>query len=136
MKFQKLKYTLATAIAIAVLSSSVSLASTDDRMIEKTRETVENAGQYDWYTLAICAKKCFEKNVNLKEAANWLNQSLEIAETPFNLELKGDYYYQNQLPDKALDYYVRAMNMLKIRDGEADIAGIQKKVSKIIHIGG
>jgi hypothetical protein len=86
--------------------------------------------------LAISAEKCFKKNVNLKEASEWLDQSLEIAKTPFNLELKGDYYNVNRLPDKALEYYVQAMNVLKENDGEADVSKIQKKVSTIINIGG
>ena len=49
---------------------------------------------------------------------------------------KGDYYIDNQLPDKALEFYVRAMNVMKEKDGEADVTQIQKKISKIINIGG
>ena len=74
--------------------------------------------------------------MNLKEASEWLDQSLEIAETPFNLELKADYFIDNKLPDRALEYYVRAMNKIKENDGEADVAHIQKKISKITDIGG
>ena len=108
----------------------------DDRTTEKTRDAVEKASPDDWYTLAISAEKCFKKKVNLEEAALWLDQSLRIAETPFNLELKGDYYLDNRLTDKALEYYVRAMNIMKENDGEAEVSTLQKKIAKIIHIGG
>lgn len=118
------------------LSLNVSFARVDDRTTQKTREAVESADPDDWYTLAISAEKCFEKKVNLKEAAKWLDQSLEIAETPFNLELKGDYYIKNQLPDKALEYYVRTMNTIKAIDGEGEVTHIQKKIAQIINIGG
>lgn len=136
MNYRTVKSTFAATMAFVVMNSSVTFARLDYRTIYKTRDAVENASPDDWYTLAISAEKCFKKNVNLKEAAKWLDQSLEIAETPFNLELKGDYYYENKLPDKALEYYVRAMNTMKKNDGEAEVSHIQKKISKIINIGG
>ena len=134
MNYQTLKSTFAIAMAFVVLSGSMAYAKVDDRTTEKTRDAVENASPHDWYTLAISAEKCFKKKVNLKEASEWLDQSLEIAKTPFNLELKGDYYNDNRIPDKALEYYIQAMNVMKENDGEADITKIQKKVSVIINL--
>jgi hypothetical protein len=72
----------------------------------------------------------------MKEAYAWLDQSLEIAETPFNLELKGDYYKENRLPEKAVEYYVLAMAAMKENDGSADVKKLQRKVAKLINIGG
>ena len=134
MNYPRLKTTFCVAVALITLNASVAFA--DDRTTEKTRDAVENASPDDWYTLAISAEKCFKKKVNLKQASEWLDQSLEIAEMPFNLELKGDYYISNRLPDKALEYYVRAMNTLKEKDGESDITQLQKKIAKITNIGG
>ncbi|MCK5210844.1 MAG: hypothetical protein KAQ79_22595, partial [Cyclobacteriaceae bacterium] len=136
MNYRTLKSTLTATMAFVILSSSVTFARLDDRTTYKTRDAVENASPDDWYTLAISAEKCFKKKVNLKEASEWLDQSLEIAETPFNLELKGDYYNNNRLPDKALEYYVRTMNKIKENDGDADVTHIQKKIAKITNIGG
>lgn len=136
MKFKTIKSSMVAALAFVILTGSMSFARVDDRTTEKTREAVENASPHDWYTLATSAEKCFKKKVNLKQAVEWLDQSLEIAETPFNLELKGDYFIENQLPDRALEYYVRAMNVMKEKDGEADVVQLQKKISKIINIGG
>ena len=136
MNCQKLKTIFAAALAFVVLNGNVSFAKAEDRTTEKTRVAVENASPHDWYTLALSAEKCFKKKVNLKQASEWLDQSIEIAETPFNLELKGDYYIDNKLPDKAVEYYVRAMNTIKENDGEAEVTHLQKKLSKIINIGG
>lgn len=136
MNCRTLTSTLATIMAFVILSSSMTFAKLDDKTTNKTRDAVENASPDDWYTLAVSAEKCFKKKVNLKEASEWLDQSLEIAETPFNLELKADYFIDNKLPDRALEYYVRAMNKIKENDGEADVAHIQKKISKITDIGG
>ena len=127
---------IAASVAVVLLASNIIFAKIDDRTTEKTREAVENASPHDWYTLATSAEKCFKKNVNLKQASKWLDQSLEIAETPFNLELKGDYFIDNKIPDKGLKYYVRAMNMIKENDGDAEVTHLQKKISKIINIGG
>lgn len=135
MNYRTLKSTLAMSMAFIILGSSMSFARIN-RTTEKARVAVEKAGPDDWYTLANSAEKCFKKNVNLKEASEWLDQSLAIIEAPFNLELKGDYYTENQLQDKALEYYVRAMNLLKENDGQAEVEHIQKKISKIINIGG
>jgi len=136
MKNRILTATFTIILALVMFGSNMVSAKNDDRTTEKTREDVENASPDDWYTLAISAEKCFKKKVNLKQATEWLDQSIEIAETPFNLELKGDYYIENRLPDKALTYYVRAMNVMKEDDGEADVSQLQKKISKIINIGG
>lgn len=136
MNYQTVKLTFAATMAFVVFSNGTAFPKLDDRTTEKTRDAVESAGPDDWYTLAISAEKCFKKKVNIKEASKWLDQSIEIAETPFNLELKGDYYMDNRLPDKALEFYVRAMNNMKENDGEAEVSNIQKKIAKIIHIGG
>lgn len=136
MNHQNLKSLFPTIMAFVILSTSMAYAKVDDRTTEKTREAVENASPHDWYILATSAEKCFKKKVNLKQASEWLDQSLEIAETPFNLELKADYFIDNKLPDKALEYYVRAMNIIKENDGKGDVGHIQKKISSIINIGG
>ena len=44
---------------------------------------------------------------------------------------ESDYYIKNQLPDKALEYYVRTMNTIKAIDGEGEVTHIQKKIAQI-----
>lgn len=136
MKVKIIPSLLAAALILGISSSHVSFARTNEKTTEKAREAVENAGPHDWYTLAASAEKCFKKKVNLKEASEWLDQSLEIAQMPYNLELKGDYYIVNKLPEQALEFYLRAINVMKEQDGKADVSKIQKKISEIINIGG
>jgi tetratricopeptide (TPR) repeat protein len=136
MKVKILPSLLAAALILGISSGHASFARTTEKTTEKAREAVENAGPHDWYTLAASAEKCFKKKVNLKEASEWLDQSLEIAQMPYNLELKGDYYIVNKLPEQALEFYLRAINVMKEQDGKADVSKIQKKISEIIKIGG
>lgn len=132
-----LKNAFILSLTLFVFLGNVAFASNvKEKTTEKTRETVESAGPDDWYTLAVCAEKCFGKKVNMKEATKWLNQSLAIKKAPFNLELQGDYYMINQLPEKALVSYIEAMNILKKENNSADFSKLQKKVSEITNIGG
>lgn len=102
-----------------------------DKVTLKAREAVDKASPDDWYTYAKSAEKCLAKGVNLKEAAEWLDRSIEIKETAYNLELKGDYYRSNKLPDKALEYYVKSLKVGKKQDFDFDATAIQKKIADI-----
>ncbi|MFW5761072.1 MAG: tetratricopeptide repeat protein [Cyclobacteriaceae bacterium] len=102
-----------------------------DKVTIKARELVNKAAPDDWMTYAKAAEKCINKGVNLKEAAQWLDTSIEIKETAYNLELKGDYYVRNNLPDKALEYYVKTLKVGKEQDFNFDASGIQKKIADI-----
>jgi hypothetical protein len=136
MKISQIKILTSCTLAVIMFSSTLTFANLDDKTTDKTREAVESASPHDWYTLAVSAEKCFKKKVNMKEAYAWLEESLEIAETPFNLELKGDYYNQNKLPEKAVEYYVYAMLAMKENNGSADVKKLQRKVAKLTNLGG
>jgi hypothetical protein len=103
-----------------------------DKITLKTREAVSKASPDDWYTLAQAAEKCISKGVNLNEASQWLERSLEIKETSYNLCVKGDYYLANHLPEKALDYYVRGIKVGKEENDEFDVTAVQKKIAAIV----
>lgn len=128
--------TLGLALLLTTVSG-VTFASQigGERVIEKTREAVEEASPDDWFVLASSAKKCFQRKVNLKEAAEWLDKSLAISENSFNLELKGDYYIMNQLPNEAIVHYVKAIEKLEDTPSKnAQVAAIQKKIANVIGI--
>ena len=109
-----------------------SLAQATNRTVEKTREAVEQASPDDWYTLAVNAEKCFRKKVNLKEAAEWLDTSLSIAERPYNLSLKGDYYKMNRLHQEALRYYVKALDAIQHNpDSGVSTESVQRKIAEL-----
>lgn len=103
-----------------------------DKTTQRARESVENAAPDDWYTLAKSAQKCIEKGVNLKEAAEWLNKSLAIHESAFNLKVKGDYYVQNKLPEKALEYFSKSIRVGKMEDPSYMDADTQDKILKLV----
>ena len=122
--------------AMILISSSAFAMPFDDKTSEKARQAVSNASPDDWHTLAKSAEICFRKKVNLKEANDWLEQSIAISPNSYNLTLKGDYYMMNKLPEKALDYYIQALNAAKAVDNHADLSDIQKKIADITNIGG
>ena len=101
------------ALATVFVSTSVYAApkATENKTVEKARLAVEEAAPDDWYTYAEAAQKCMKKKVNLKEAKTWLQKSLNIKETPYNLAVMGDYYNMNKLPEKALEYYVKSLRL-------------------------
>ena len=103
-----------------------------DKITQKAREAVADASPDDWYTLAESAKKCIDKGVNLKEAAVWLDQSIAIRETAYNLKLKGDYYLSNRLPERALEYYSKSIRVGKLTDPSYMDADTQDKIVALI----
>jgi len=105
-----------------------------DRTTDKARAEVAKASADDWQTLAANAEKCFRKKVNLKEASEWLDRSLQIAETRYNLELKGDYYSMNKLQDKAVEYYIKAINVAQRSKSTSEVIVLQQKIAKIRNI--
>ncbi|MGB3850285.1 MAG: hypothetical protein WA958_09980 [Tunicatimonas sp.] len=103
-----------------------------DRTTERARQAVEEASPDDWHTLARSAKLCIAKGVNLKEAAGWLKQSLDIKETPYNLCVQGDYYVKNRLPEQALESYSKSIRVGKISDPSYADAATQKKILRLV----
>lgn len=106
----------------------------EKKVVAKYQETVDNAAPDDWYTLAECADICLRKKINCKEISIWLDESLKIKETPFNLEVKGDYYVANNLPEKAGDYYLKALILGTDNDSKFDATGLQTKIARLVNL--
>ncbi len=137
MKTSNLKNVLSLGMVVAMLLTvSVSFANTGSKAEEKAREAVENAAPDDWHTLAESAEKLMRNKKNLKEANEWIDRSIEIKETTYNHTLKGDYFVAVKMPDKALDYYVKAMQLAREEDKNAELSSLQQKVAAITGIGG
>lgn len=112
LKNLKNYFSIALCLSFFTLFSGTSFANpTEDKTTVKAREAVENASPDDWMAYAASAEKCLKKNVNLKEAAAWIDTSLSIKETPYNLRLKGLYFEKNNLPEQALEYYVKSLRV-------------------------
>ncbi len=104
------------SMALAALFLSVGTyagnkSTVNNKTAEKARQAVEEAAPDDWYTYAHSAERCIRKKVNLKEAKSWLDKSIQIKETPYNLAVMGDYFQKNNLPEKALEYYVKSLRV-------------------------
>jgi len=123
------KVLVVALVTIFSLASNGVFASGVDKTTEKARMAVNSASPHDWYTLAKSAKQCFKKQVNLTEAYTWLQKSLEIAENSYNLTVLGDYYMMNDLPQKALDSYSKAITMLYEDNNQADLGELQLKIA-------
>jgi hypothetical protein len=119
---------LFTMAAAFLLVFSVSASSQDSKAVQKAKEKVENAAPDDWETYAKGAEVLIRKNTNMKEASEWLDKSIEIKATSFNLELKGDYYMANNLPEKAMELYIMALKKGKEEDKNFRSLYLQEKI--------
>ena len=130
MKFSSKAVSFFIALVIMVVSVGVASSKPNTKVVDKARAMVENASPDDWETLAKSASMCIRKNVNMKEALEWLDKSLTIKETVYNLELKGDYYLKSKLPRKAIEFYVSSMRKGKSIDFDYDTTSLENKIAE------
>ena len=104
------------------------------RIMTKYRDIVQESAPDDWYTLASCAEQCIKKNIVNKEVAEWIDKSLEIKKSSYNLEIKGDYYMKNKLPEKAGEFYLEAIKIGLEEDKNFDSSGLQTKIARIMNM--
>lgn len=119
---------------MSMVSGTFAIDGKEDKIVNKYKEIVDNASPDDWFTLAESADKCLKKNINRKEIAAWLDKSLSIKETPYNLEVKGDYYMINNLPEKAGKFYLKAIQIGSEEDSNFDSSNLQEKIAEIIKL--
>lgn len=118
--------TLVLALLISV--ASMTAEAKNDKTVAKARIAVENASPDDWKTYAKSAQQLIRKKSSMTEAKQWIEKSISIRETPFNLEVFGDYYVANNVPRKASEYYVKSMTKMREETPGCDISEIQSKV--------
>ncbi|MFY0654227.1 MAG: hypothetical protein JXQ96_19475 [Cyclobacteriaceae bacterium] len=117
------------AMALVITLSSLSVQAGSDKTFNKAKAAVENASPDDWKTYAKSAKMLIRKNTNMAEAKQWIERSLKIRETSYNLEIMGDYYAKNNLPREAVTWYVKSMNKMKEeQNATIDTSSIQDKI--------
>ena len=116
-------------VSIACISFA-GFAADNNQTVLKSRKMVELAAADDWKALADAAKNCIDKKTNLAEANEWLDKSLTIKTTGYNLLVKGDYYMATNLPEKALESYVAAMKLILSENPNADLKELQGKITK------
>jgi hypothetical protein len=100
----------------------------EEILITKLTKTVGKANPKDWKTPAHCASDIINLRIKSAVALEWINKSIEIKETVYNRVVKGDYYIVNEEPQKALDEYIRAINLAREKEKKELIPDIQWKV--------
>ena len=122
-----------------LLLSSVSLnvhssVGKNSKILNKYRDIVQESAPDDWYTLASSAAICLKKDIVNKEVAEWIDRSLKIKKTAYNLEIKGDYYMKTRLPEKAGAFYLEAMRVGLEEDKNFDSSELQSKIARIMNM--
>lgn len=100
----------------------------ESRTVQKAREMVEESAYHDWRTLAKAAERCIVIDKNLKEAYDWLEMSIELKETVYNLTVLGDYYLKNDLPVKAMNSYLKALGIARNEVRDFDGRELESKI--------
>ncbi|MBY0427493.1 MAG: hypothetical protein K2Q22_17790 [Cytophagales bacterium] len=119
-------------IALMISTSVLSFAGNlQDKTIAKYREAVNKAANDDWKTFALYAEKCIDKNINLKEANEWLDKSLQISETSYNLRVKGDYFAACNLKDSAMSYYIKAVVKAQQEQSQENLLQAQERIKSL-----
>ncbi len=126
---KKLIKVFALALAFVVVQGTA-FAGAGPKVIQKARKAVESAAPHDWKTFAEAASMCIDKSVNWDEALSWVKKSVDIKETAYNLEVLGDYYLKNNMPEQAIEYYIKSMDNARATDINADLSSQQAKISK------
>jgi hypothetical protein len=130
----KISFFLFVALVGISTTSFVQAGSNADKIIEKARETVDKASPDDWEALAKSAKMCIDKNINLNEAAEWIEKSVSIKETTFNTKVMGDYYALSNLPEKAVEFYSKSIRIGKLDDLDYQDEVTQNKILKMVKL--
>jgi hypothetical protein len=131
---KKIASILMVVILCGISFSTKALDGKNEKFMNKHREIINELSPDDWYTLAASAESCIKKNIINKEVAEWIDRSLKIKKTAFNLEVKGDYYMKNRLPDKAGEYYLEAIKVGIDEDDHFDSSELQEKIARIIDL--
>jgi uncharacterized membrane protein YvbJ len=125
------KLTKISTLALAViLTSSVAFANDDpnSKLVEKAKTAVSNADESDWETLAQSSEICFIKGENIEEALVWIDRSIAIKETSYNLEDKADYLSKVSRDKEAMKLYYQALLITKEINPQANTENLQQKI--------
>ena len=117
------------ATVFAVSATTIELEG-KDKVVEKAREAVATNYDNNWKVFATSAAMVLEKGIALDEAKKWLDTSIQIKETSFNLELMGDYFMAKGESYKAMDYYVQSLITLKETSIDPNTDNLQAKIWK------
>ncbi|MFY0598674.1 MAG: hypothetical protein JXR03_03310 [Cyclobacteriaceae bacterium] len=125
------KITLASLMMMFITVQTFAGDDPNSKLVEKAKKAVEEAESNDWETLAQSAEICFIKKENLEQAVQWINKSIEIKETTYNLEVQGDYLSSIGKRKEAKSAYYKAILIAKESEFDANTGRLQKKLWKL-----
>lgn len=115
--------------AFVLLSTTMVMAGgATEKLLNKAQTAIKSASADDWFVRASWAKKCIAKGINTDQVNKWIDKSLEIQENAYTLEVKGDYYAQNKMTEKAIQYYIKSIQSSTPGDSSFDQKKVQEKV--------
>lgn len=100
----------------------------EEAFIARQEERIASTSYHDWKTYADCVRALVERRIKTEEALQWIDHSIEIRETIYNLEIKGDYLVLSGQVREGQKHYVRAIELAR-EEGKAHKVGeIQWKI--------
>ena len=124
------KSLLAVLVLLSALVVNAHIYDGKDKILNKARKAVASNFDNSWKVFAQSASMIIDKGVALEEAREWLEASLKIQKTPFNLEVMGDYYFATGDNKTAIKYYYESILLLKETTLNPDTGPLQAKIWK------
>lgn len=122
------KSLLAVLVLLSAIVVNAHVYESKDKVLNKARKAVASNFDNSWKVFAQSASMVIEKDIALDEAKDWLETSLKIQKTPFNLEVMGDYYLAVGKKEAALEYFYESLLLLKTTTVDPDTGQLQAKI--------
>ena len=133
MKNKKSLLAVLVLLSAFIVNADVAIKSDfvgKDKVLNKARKAVASNFDNNWKVFAQSASMIIEEEVALEEAKAWLDASLKIQKTSFNLEIMGDYYFATGDKKSAIKYYHESLVLLKETNLNPDTGKLQAKIWK------
>lgn len=127
---KKIRNLLAVLVLLSTTVVNAEVYAGKDKVLNKARKAVESNFDNSWKVFAQSASMIIEEDIALEEAKEWLETSLKIQRTPFNLEVMGDYYFAIGDNKAAIKYYYESLLLLKENTLDPDTGKLQAKIWK------
>jgi hypothetical protein len=103
---------------------------TIDRVLASARKAVAEAKPDDWRTAYRAAAFCLDNNVNLSEAKAWLDKSIAVKETMYNLSGKARALAMEGQKADAIALAKKAISVGKAADPKADTSMVENLIKE------
>jgi hypothetical protein len=111
-----------------VWASDENSGNSEERMLLRAKRKVDNAKAGDWKTLADCANDLIKKGISSEDELEWINRSIALNENIYNISLLGDYFILKREYKRAIENYLKAIQLARIENNTEAIPTLQWKV--------